>query len=730
MSKQQILHRLSYFVVFVFLTCDAFAQTRVMTVVAGTGTAGFGGDGEPATGALLHGPSEVTIGPDGDFYIADRDNQRIRRVDVAAGVISTSAGSGVAGWYFEGGPAKFASLTHPSGVAVDSDGNIYIADLLDTGYSRIHKVTAATGTINQVQVPMVLKGAVAIALDSDGNLYIAEEAGHRIRRVSLASGAVSTVAGTGVPGFSGDGGPGLSAQIDTPAHMAFDSAGELFFADTLNNRIRKVTPAGIITTVAGSGTFSGPGSFGGDGGSATSAQLNNPRGVSIDAAGDILIADTANRRIRRVSAKTGVITTIAGGEGIGDGCAAATSSLKTPESVAVNTSGNFIYIADDDGNRIWKVTLDLNIPPPTLASIAPPGGVIGTTVTATLNGSGFGAGGTAVPGGAVCRFSGATIFISGTGVTATNVNVTSDTTLSATFTIAADAAVGPRDVTVTTDSGTSGAAQFTVSAVPVPAPTLTSIIPANGTRASTATVTLTGTNFDTRPGSTAVSADGIGISITDVRVSSPTSLTATFAIAADATLGKHGVRVSTSGGSSNAIPFAVGPQGLTFVYGLPQMLNPTDQTPVKLSLASPVPDTVTGKLTLTFAPNASTATDDPNVMFINSQSSTRTIDVTFSPNSDTAEFSLPSSLLAAGTVAGTIQLAMAGVQVGGLATTPAGSDFGVQIPRLVPMITNVRVINVSSAGFDVEVTGYSTSREISAATFKFGQESGEDLATV
>jgi sugar lactone lactonase YvrE len=728
---RSVLHRLTSLLILTLLSGSAFAQTREMTVVAGTGAAGFGGDGGAATSAQLNAPSEVTIGTDGDFYIADRDNHRVRRVDVATGVISTAAGSGVAGWYFEGGPAKFASLDHPSGVAVDTEGNVYIADLLDTGISRIHKVTVASGVIRQVQVPMILKGAVAIALDSAGNLYVAEEIGHIIRRVNLSSGTVSTVAGTGVPGFSGDGGPATSAQINGPAHLAFDSAGNFYFSDSLNNRIRKVAAGtGTISTVAGSGSFGGPGSFGGDGAAATSAHLNNPRGVAIDAAGNILIADTLNRRIRRVSAATGVITTIAGGEGTGDGCAAATSSLKSPESVAVNTSGNFIYIADDNGNRIWKVTLDLNTPPPTLSSIAPPGGIIGTAVAVTLKGAAFGGGGTSVPGGAVCRFSGATLFVGGAGVAASNVNVTSDTSITATFTIAPDAALGPRDVTVTTDSGTSSPAQFTVLAVPVPAPTLTSITPGTGARSAAGTFTLTGTNFDTHPGSTTVSAEGGGISITDVSVSSPTSLTATFTVAPDAALGNHGVSVSTAGGSSNAIPFAVVPQGPTFVYEIPRMLNPTDQTPVKLSLAEPLPDTVTAKLTLSFVPNATNPIDDPNVMFINHQASARTLDVTFSPNSGTAELSLPSGLLAAGTEAGTIQLAVADVQVAGLPATPEGTNHDVQIPQLPPMITNVRIINRTDAGFDVEITGYSTSREISSAIFTFGEASGKDLITV
>jgi hypothetical protein len=319
--------------------------------------------------------------------------------------------------------------------------------------------------------------------------------------------------------------------------------------------------------------------------------------------------------------------------------------------------------------------------------------------------------------------------VNGTGVTVSNVNVTRDNAATATFTIAPDAALGPRDVTVTTDGGTTSAVQFIVQAEPIPPPTLASITPPSAMRGSSATFTLTGSNFDARPGSTQVTVDGNGIVIGDVHVANATSLTATFNIAADAALGARAVKVTTAGGSSNAVPFSVSPQGPTFVYGLPQMLNPTQQTPIELSLANALPDPVTGTLTLTFVSNAANPTDDPNVMFINSQTSTRTVTVAFEANGDKAQFSLPSGVLEAGTVAGTIQLNVADVQVGGIPAIPDGSSFDVQIPRLPPVITNVRVLNRSSAGFDVEITGYSTSREISVATFTFGAASGARLLT-
>jgi sugar lactone lactonase YvrE len=701
---------------------------RTISVAAGTGTAGFSGDNGPATAAMLNSPSDVSVDASGDFYIADRNNNRVRKVDSGSGVIKTAAGNGSGGWFFSGGPAVFASLDHPSGVVVDSAGNYYIADLLENDISRVHKVDTA-GIITRIDLPVILKGAVAIALDSDGNLYIAEQVGHRIRKVVLSSGAMTTIAGTGAPGFFGDGGPATSAVINGPTHLSIDPDGNIYFSDSLNNRIRKISRSGIITTVAGSGATGGPGGFSGDGGPATSAQLNNPQGVAVDGEGNIFIADTANARIRRVNAKTGVITTLVSSDLNGASCSAASSAMKSPGSLSVNAAGTILYIADDDGNRVWRVTLDPNIPAPTLTSIAPATGIIGTSVAVTLTGSGF-LGGASAVGGSGCQINGTTIFVSGTGVTVANVSVTRDDSLNATFNIAPNASLDARNVTVTTDAGTTGPVTFTIVAVPVPPPTLASITPASGARGATVTVSLAGNNFDLHPGGTAVLADGTGISITVSQVSSIAALTATFNIAVDATLGLHNVKVSTAGGTSNVVGFTVLPQGPSFTSSIPQLLNPTDQTPIELGLATEMAESVTGRFMLTFVPNANFSKDDPNVTFINSQLSTRSVDVTFPPQTNTAEISLPSGVLQAGTVAGTIQLTVTDVQVGGMNTAPASGDFNVEVPRLPPVITNVRLLNRSKAGFDVEITGYSTSREIGTATFDFGAASGAHLLTV
>src|SRR5262249_33293034 len=190
-----------------------------------------------------------------------------------------------------------------------------------------------------------------------------------------------------------------------------------------------------------------------------------------------------------------------------------------------------------------------------------------------------------------------------------NITVSSDTSLTAALTIAPNAQMGPHDVAVATDGGTTPTVPFTVVAPTAPAPVLTSINPSSATRGSSVTVTFTGQNFDTRPGKTVVTADDAGISAGQTSVASATSLTAVLSIAADAALGNHNLRIQTTAGSSNAVPFVILPQGLTFVYNMPQILNPTDETPVQLALASPSPDSVTGNLVLTFTPNATIGAD-------------------------------------------------------------------------------------------------------------------------
>ena len=341
-----------------------------ITTVAGNRTGGYGGDGGPAAGAELYDPTGVALDGAGNIYIADYVNSVIRKVSATTGVITTVAGNRAAGSGYsgDGGPATNAQLSFPWGVAVDGAGNIYIADFAN---NAIRKVSTATGVITTVAgnrtggysgdggtaTGAQLHSPLGVAVDGAGNIYFADYANNVIRKVSATWGVITTVAGNGIAGHSGDGGAATSAQLEEPYGVAVDSIGNLYVADSYNRVIRKVDAAtSIITTVAGNGTAG----HGGDGGPATSAQLYDPIGVAVDGTGNIYIADTLDSStIRRVSAATGIIATIAGHYNEtstygGDGGPATSAELYDPSGVAVDSTGNF-YIADYGNNIIRKV---------------------------------------------------------------------------------------------------------------------------------------------------------------------------------------------------------------------------------------------------------------------------------------------------------------------------------------------------------------------------------------
>ena len=338
------------------------AATGTISTIAGTGEEGGGGDGGPATQAQFSEPHGVALDGDGHLYIADSSNHRIRRVDAATGTISTIAGSGERGDSGDGGPATQAQLSDLRGVAIDGDGNVYIAD---EGDHRIRKVDAATETISTLAgTTEVRDGGPAtsaqlfelrsVAVDGAGNVYIPDIRSHSIRRVDAFTGVISTIAGTGNRGYSGDGGPANEAQLSEPEAVAVDSAGNLYIADSSNQRIRRVdATTGTISTIAGMGYWD----YGGDGGPATQAHLRHPRGVAVDGDGNVYISDSGNNRIRKVEAATGTISTIAGTgeEGYGgDGRPATQAQLHHPVGVAVDGDGN-VFIADIFNHRIRKV---------------------------------------------------------------------------------------------------------------------------------------------------------------------------------------------------------------------------------------------------------------------------------------------------------------------------------------------------------------------------------------
>jgi sugar lactone lactonase YvrE len=332
----------------------------MIDTIAGSATGGFGGDGGPATAARLSNPNGLAVDSAGNLYIADTNNYRIRKV-TSGGMISTVAGNGTSGYSGDNGLATAARLSSPYDVAVDSTGNLYIAD---TNNYRIRKVTtdgmintaAGNGSMGyngdgQPATAAALWSPYGMAVDSTGSLYIAENSNNRIRKVT--AGMISTVAGNGLTGFSGDGGPATAARVSNPTGLAYDSAGNLYITGNYYNRIRKVTADGIITALAGTGTRG----YSGDGGPATAAQLNNPYSVAVDSAGSLYISDYGNYRVRKVTI-AGVISTVAG-NGLtgfsGDGGLATAAQLSGPQGMAVDSAGN-LYIADFDDCRIRKVT--------------------------------------------------------------------------------------------------------------------------------------------------------------------------------------------------------------------------------------------------------------------------------------------------------------------------------------------------------------------------------------
>jgi trimeric autotransporter adhesin len=329
--------------------------------IGGNGTAGYSGDGGPATSAELHGDNAVAVDAAGNSYIADYYNNRIRKITASTGIISTVAGNGTAGYSGDGGAATSAEINGPGDVAVDTAGNLYISDL---GNNRIRKVTVATGVISTVAgngtkgysgdggaATSAEIGPNGLTVDSAGNIYMADEFSNRIRKVTASTGIISTVAGNGTAGYSGDGGAATSAELNVPDAVAVDGAGNIYLSDHNNERVRKVTVStGKIATIAGNGTAG----YSGDGGLATSAELNGPGGLALNAAGDLFIGDFGNNRVRKVAAATSVISTVAG-NGVsgysGDGGAATSAEMDGPSGIALDSAGN-LYIADFGNNRI------------------------------------------------------------------------------------------------------------------------------------------------------------------------------------------------------------------------------------------------------------------------------------------------------------------------------------------------------------------------------------------
>jgi len=354
--------------------------------VAGNGEAGNTGAGGPALKAELNVPDGLAFDGAGNYYISDYSNDIVHKVD-AAGTIITYAGNGVHGYGGDGGPATKAALKHPQGLAFDSQGNLYITD---GGGCRIRKVTPA-GIISTVAgtgahgyngdgilaTTAELNFPGAVAVDSKNNLYIADYGNNIIRKVTPA-GIIGTVAGNGKMGDTGDGGKATGAELNQPQGVAVDAAGNLYIAESGGNIIRKVNASGIISTLAGNGRA---GSYG-NGGPATGAELNSPNSVHVDTLGNVYIADFGNNEVRIVT-PSGIIQSVAGTGILGDsgnGGAAPNAELDGPADALLDPSGN-LYLADAGNNIVRKVTYN----PAQVPVISPAPGTYTSAKTATIS---------------------------------------------------------------------------------------------------------------------------------------------------------------------------------------------------------------------------------------------------------------------------------------------------------------------------------------------------------
>jgi streptogramin lyase len=340
-------------------------ESWVITTAVGTGERGFGGDGGPADRAQLNGPFDVGFDAGGNLYFSDTFNHRIRRVDARTGNIATYAGSGDTGYSGDGGPATEARFNEPYGIAVDHAGNVYVADRHNHGVRRVDGASgvittlAGNGTAGfsgdggpAAQAEMVEPNGLALD-PTQRRLFVADVADHRVRVVDLVSGTISTFAGTGEAQHSGDGGPASRAGVFGARAVKVAPNGTAYILERQGSTLRAVDPGtGIINTVAGTGARG----YSGDGGPAREAVFDAPKEFTLDPGGDILIVDTENHAIRRIYAATGVVETIAGGRKgpEGDGGPATAAGLGRPHGAVVGPDGA-IYIGDTENHRIRKL---------------------------------------------------------------------------------------------------------------------------------------------------------------------------------------------------------------------------------------------------------------------------------------------------------------------------------------------------------------------------------------
>ena len=336
-------------------------QPGIITTVVGTGEAGYSGDGGPAVNATLREPFMCAFDSAGNLFICEARNHCVRRIDAQTGAITTVAGTRESGYSGDGGPAAQAQLYEPYSLTVDGNGDIYVVDRLN---AAVRRVDAATGTISTVAgtgepgyngdgIPGVeaqLREPNDVFLDGQGHLLIADIQDQRVRRLNLASGIIETFAGNGEKVRGGDGLPAAQASILGSRAVCMDSRGNTYIAEREGNGVRKVDAQGIMSTLAGAAAERG---YEGDGGPAIDATWGAPKALRCDAQDNVIVVDTENHAIRKIDAASGIVTTIAGGRlgGQGDDGPALEAALDRPHGCGISSDGS-IYIADSNNHRV------------------------------------------------------------------------------------------------------------------------------------------------------------------------------------------------------------------------------------------------------------------------------------------------------------------------------------------------------------------------------------------
>ena len=339
-----------------------FESGKIQTI-AGTGEPGYSGDGGPAGRALLREPFMCDFDRQGNLYFSEARNHTVRRVDLATGVITTVAGTGAEGYSGDGGPAVSATLNQIYALIIDANNDIYVVDRLNAAVRRIEAATGIITTVAGTGEPgysgdggpgnmAQLREPNDVFLDGRGGLLIADIQDQRVRRLDLATGIITTFAGNGEKERAGDGGPAKQASILGARAVCMDSKGNTYICEREGHGVRKVDANGMMSTFAGTGERG----YEGDGGPAITATWNGPKAIRCDLQDNIIVVDTENHAIRRIDATTGTVTTIAGGHqgGDGDGGNATEAGLDRPHGCGVDGQGN-IYIADSNNHRVRVV---------------------------------------------------------------------------------------------------------------------------------------------------------------------------------------------------------------------------------------------------------------------------------------------------------------------------------------------------------------------------------------